>query len=185
VREGQLLARVRHQNVITVHGACEVNGEVGIWMEFVHGKTLEQIVRSDGPMSAQEASVVGESLCRALAAVHQAGLLHRDIKASNVMREAGGRIVVLDLGTGTEIDIESQPGTRRLAGTPLYMAPEILEGGTASVQSDIYSLGVLLFYLTTGTYPAETTICPKNRTRRACSPTRCPTLSRRDYVMPV
>jgi serine/threonine protein kinase/tetratricopeptide (TPR) repeat protein len=155
VREGQLLARVRHQNVITVHGACEINGEVGIWMEFVRGKTLEQIVRDEGPMSAQEASVVGESLCRALAAVHQAGLLHRDVKASNVMREAGGRIVVLDLGTGTEIDLESQPGTRRMAGTPLYMAPEIIEGGKASVQSDVYSLGVLLFYLTTGTYPVE------------------------------
>jgi serine/threonine protein kinase len=155
VREGQLLARVRHQNVITVHGACEINGEVGIWMDFVRGKTLEQIVRDEGPMSAQEASVVGESLCRALAAIHQAGLLHRDIKASNVMREAGGRIVVLDLGASTEMDIESPTGTRRLAGTPLYMAPELFEGGTASVPSDIYSLGVLLFYLATGRYPVE------------------------------
>jgi tetratricopeptide (TPR) repeat protein/tRNA A-37 threonylcarbamoyl transferase component Bud32 len=155
VREGQLLARVRHQNVITVHGACEIDGEVGIWMEFVHGKTLEQIVRSDGPMSAQEASVVGESLCKALAAVHQAGLLHRDIKASNVMREAGGRIVMLDFGSGTEADLEQSGGTGRLAGTPLYMAPELLQGATASVQSDIYSLGVLLFYLTTGRYPVD------------------------------
>jgi hypothetical protein len=155
VREGQLLARVRHQNVITVHGACEINGEVGIWMDFVRGKTLEQIVRNEGPMSAQEASVVGESLCRALAAVHQAGLLHRDIKASNVMREAGGRIVVLDLGASTEMDIETPAATRRMAGTPLYMAPELFDGGTASVPSDIYSLGVLLFYLTTGRYPVE------------------------------
>ena len=80
MREGQLLARVRHQNVIVVHGACEIDGEVGIWMDFVRGRTLEQIVRSEGPMSAQEASVVGESLCRALAAVHQAGLLHRDVQ---------------------------------------------------------------------------------------------------------
>ena len=155
VREGQLLAKVRHQNVITVHGACEINGEIGIWMEFVRGKTLEQLVRDEGPMSAQEASLVGESLCRALAAVHQAGLLHRDVKASNVMREAGGRIVMLDFGTGIEAEPDRQDGPRRIAGTPLYMAPELLEKGTASVQSDLYSLGVLLFYLVTGAYPFQ------------------------------
>jgi hypothetical protein len=155
VREGQLLARVRHQNVITVHGACEINGEIGIWMEFVRGKTLERLVQDEGQMSAQEASVVGESLCRALAAVHQAGVLHRDVKASNVMREAGGRIVMLDFGTGTEAELDGQGGPRRLAGTPLYMAPELFEAGLASVQSDLYSLGVLLFYLVTGTYPVQ------------------------------
>jgi serine/threonine-protein kinase len=155
VREGQLLARVRHQNVITVHGACEINGEIGIWMEFVRGKTLEQLVQDEGPMSAQEASVVGESLCRALAAVHKAGLLHRDVKASNVMREAGGRIVMLDFGTGTEAELDTRGGPRRMAGTPLYMAPELFEDGRASVQSDLYSLGVLLFHLVTGEYPVR------------------------------
>lgn len=155
VREGQLLARVRHENVITVHGACEIDGEVGIWMEFVRGKTLERIIRDDGPLSAQEATVVGESLCRALAAVHQADLLHRDIKASNVMREAGGRIVMLDFGAGTEASVEIAGEARRLVGTPLYMAPELFNGATASKRSDIYSLGVLLFYLVTGRYPVE------------------------------
>ena len=152
VREGQLLARVRHENVITVHGALEINGEVGIWMDFVHGRTLAQIIRHDGPMSAQEAAVVGESLCRALAAVHQAGLIHRDIKAANVMREERGRIVMLDFGAGTEASAEF-PGASRVAGTPLYMAPELFEGQAASVRSDLYSLGVLLFYLVTGEYP--------------------------------
>jgi len=154
VREGQLLARVRHENVITVHGALEINGEVGIWMDFVRGRTLAQIIRDDGPMSAQEAAVVGESLCRALAAVHQAGLIHRDIKAANVMREAGGRIVMLDFGAGTEASAEFA-GASRVAGTPLYMAPELFERQAASVRSDLYSLGVLLFYLVTGEYPVS------------------------------
>jgi Protein kinase domain len=155
VREGQLLARVRHQNVITVHGACEIKGEIGIWMEFVRGKTLEQIVQDGGPMSAEEASIVGESLCRALAAVHQAGLLHRDVKASNIMREAGGRLVILDFGSTREIDPVEGSSPHRLVGTPLYMAPELFHGSPASVQSDIYSLGVLLFYLTTRSYPVK------------------------------
>ena len=151
VREGQLLARVRHENVITVHGAREMDGEIGIWMDFVHGRTLDQIVKDDGPLSGEEAIVMAESLCKALAAVHRADLLHRDIKAANVMRESGGRIVMLDFGAGT--DLSTGPEAGRLAGTPLYMAPELFHRQPASIRSDIYSLGVLLFYLVTGRYP--------------------------------
>jgi hypothetical protein len=154
VREGQLLARVRHPNVITVHGACEVGDEIGIWMEFVRGRTLEHLVQDDGPMSASEACIVGESLCRALAAVHHAGILHRDLKAANVMREEGGRIVLLDFGTGGDLAFADATGAR-LVGTPLYMAPELFTGAAATVQSDIYALGVLLFYLTTGSFPVN------------------------------
>src|SRR5204863_261297 len=73
------------------------------------------------------------------------------VKASNAMREAGGRIVMLDFGTGGEIDVES--GARRLKGTPAYMAPELFDGAGATVRSDIYSLGVLLFFLVTGSHP--------------------------------
>lgn len=152
VREGQLLASVRHPNVINVHGAAQIDGDVGLWMEFVRGRTLEQIVLEDGPMSAQEATVIAESLCRALSAVHQQGLLHRDIKAANVMRASGGRIVLLDFGTGTEA-ASSAGGSHGIAGTPLYMAPEVLEGAPATVQSDVYSLGVLMFFLVTGAFP--------------------------------
>ena len=153
LREGQLLARVKHPNVVVVHGACQVAGEVGIWTEFLHGRTLEQVVKDEGPMSAQEASVVGDCLCRAVAAVHAAGLVHRDVKASNVMREAGGRIVLVDFGAGIDGDVLAGWATTRMAGTPLYLAPEIFDGRSASKSSDVYSLGVLLFFLVSGTYP--------------------------------
>ncbi len=81
--------------------------------------------------------------------MHGAGLLHRDVKAQNVMREGGGRIVLMDFGTGEDLS----SGTSRLVGTPLYLAPEIFAGQKASIQSDIYSLGVMLFYLVTGNFP--------------------------------
>jgi serine/threonine-protein kinase len=152
VREGQLLARVSHPNVMAVYGAQEIDGEVGIWGEFLHGRTLARIVAEDGALSAEEAAVVADAISRALAAAHRAGLLHRDVKAQNVMREKGGRIVLMDFGLGREL-ARGPSDEAELAGTPLYLAPELFTGGRASVQSDIYSLGVLLFFLVTGTYP--------------------------------
>ena len=136
-----------------MYGADEHDGRVGLWTEFVRGESLDAVGRSaHGPLGAREAALVGLDVCRALAAVHGAGLVHRDVKAQNVMREAGGRIVLMDFGTGAEI----AGAHARLAGTPLYLAPEIFAGEPAtSLQSDIYSVGVLLFYLVTGAFPGD------------------------------
>src|SRR5207248_1895533 len=156
--EGRLLARIRHQNVITVHGVAVHEQRVGLWMELVRGETLEQLLAKQGPMSAREAALIGIDLCRALAAIHAAGLIHRDIKAQNVMREDGGRIVLMDLGTGRKMDASRRQGLTDLAGTPLYLAPELFEGAAASERTDLYSLGVLLYHLVTGTFPVKATV---------------------------
>ena len=160
VREGQMLARVSHPNVMAIYGAQEVDGQVGIWGEFLHGRTLARMVGEDGPLSADEALVAGDAIARALAAAHKAGVLHRDVKAQNVIREKGGRIVLMDFGLGRDVARgPEEPGTeptgKELAGTPLYLAPELFDGGHASPQSDIYSLGVLLFFLVTGAFPVK------------------------------
>jgi hypothetical protein len=155
LKEGRLLARIRHPNVITVYGAQEYRGSVGIWMELVRGRTLSELVRQDGRLGPEEAIVIGESVLRALAAVHAAGLVHRDVKAQNVMRESGGRIVLMDFGAGWE---RGELGHKREVspeGTPLYMAPELLAGQLPSATSDLYSVGVLLFFLVTGTHPVD------------------------------
>jgi TolB-like protein/tetratricopeptide (TPR) repeat protein/tRNA A-37 threonylcarbamoyl transferase component Bud32 len=149
--EGRRLARLRHPNVVHVYGAEKHDGRIGLWMELVVGESLEEIVKARGPFGAREAAGIGQDLCAALAAVHEKHLLHRDIKAQNVVREDGGRIVLMDFGTGEEL--RRNLGTNRLVGTPLYLAPEIFRGEAASVQSDLYSLGVLLFYLVTGEFP--------------------------------
>ena len=155
--EGRLLARVRHPNVITVHGVAVHDGRVGLWMELVRGVTLEQLLLTRGPFGAREAALIGIDSCRALAAIHAAGLIHRDVKAQNVMREDGGRIVLMDLGTGREIDPTRHHPWPDLAGTPLYLAPEIFAGAPASERSDLYSLGVLLYHLVTGSFPVRAT----------------------------
>ena len=153
LREGQMLARIRHRHVVTVYGAQQIGREVGVWMELVRGRTLAQMVREDGPFGPEEAAIVGMTLCDALAAVHSAGLLHRDIKAQNVMRESGGRIVLMDFGAGLElIQRRRHP---ELVGTPLYMSPAVLAGAAWSPAADLYSVGVLLFYLVSGGFPVE------------------------------
>lgn len=170
--EARRLARVRHPNVLVVYGADEHDGRAGIWTELLFGRTLEERMRRDGPMGAREAALIGTDLCSALAAVHKAGLIHGDIKTTNIMREGAslsetpldlratprgeaGRIVLMDFGTATDrLDLSSDSAVR-LYATPLTAAPEVLEGRDASAASDLYSLGVVLYRLVTERYPIE------------------------------
>ena len=147
--EARTLARVQHPNVVTIHGADVREGRAGLWMELVHGQTLEAWLHAQGTMGPGEVSAVGADICRALAAVHAAGLVHGDVKAQNVMRESGGRVVLMDFGAGRAQDAEAVA----VAGTPLYLAPEVLAGEPPTPRSDIYSVGILLFHLLTGAYP--------------------------------
>jgi len=152
--EGRVLASVKHPNIVVVHGADEHDGRVGLWMEFVHGRTLAAEVDARGAHSPDEAIVIGRALCGALAAVHAKGLIHGDVKAHNVMREQGGRVVLMDFGAGRSMQPPAS-GIDVLAGTPLYLCPERLRGGPPTAATDIYSLGVLLYHLVTGDYPVE------------------------------
>ncbi|MBM3817687.1 MAG: serine/threonine protein kinase [Acidimicrobiia bacterium] len=151
LREGRALAKVRHPNVVTVLGVEAHEDRVGLCMEFVHGETLANHVQAKGALSAIEATVIGEDVCRALAAVHRAGFVHRDVKARNVMRDETGRIVLMDFGTGAEVNRAWALGG--LVGTPAYMAPEVLDGDPASERSDVYGVGVLLYFLVSKAYP--------------------------------
>ena len=117
VFEGRLMARVRHPNVVTIHGAQRIDGVSGLWMELVGGRTLAAELAERGPFDANELMRVGAELARALDAVHRAGLVHRDVKAQNVLREASGRILLGDFGTGLELD-EPDEDRGGLAGTP-------------------------------------------------------------------
>lgn len=158
LKEARLLARVQHPNVAKVYGTDQIDGRVGIWMEFVKGRTLANLLQTHGPFGAREAAGIGVDLCRALAAVHGAGLMHGDLKAHNVMREAGGRTVLMDFGTGKDLEADLQPaeeGSDDFAGTPLYVAPEVFDGQPRTRLSEMYSLGVLLYHLVTNAYPVD------------------------------
>jgi len=152
--EGRLLARVEHPNVVRVLGAAVHDDAVGMWMEYVEGRNLEEFLQQNGRLSNVELAILGRDLASALTAVHAKGVIHRDIKAQNVIREVSGRVVLTDFGSGFDLAGHASV-TEKIAGTPLYMAPEVLRGGAPTPQSDIYSLGVLLFRMATGKFPVE------------------------------
>lgn len=163
LHEARLMATVDHPNIVPVYGVDIHDGRTGIWMKFIHGKTLKDLVVEQGPFGPEEAASIGGDVCQALAEVHRRGLLHSDIKAQNVMREVGGRTVVTDFGSGQLLE-----GTEHatVKGSPAYLAPEVVAGGPATVRSDIYSLAVLLYHLVTGEFPVTastwTELCEKH-----------------------
>jgi hypothetical protein len=152
LNEARLLVQVTHPNVVRVYRVTREDDEIGIAMELVRGHTLHQIVRRDGRFDADDAARIGIGVCRALAAVHAAGIVHGDVKAQNVMLAVDGRIILMDFGAGADLKRDT---SHRGSGTPLYMAPEVIAGGRPTTMSDVYSLGVLLYFLVTGTYPIE------------------------------
>ena len=153
--EARRLARLRHRNVLSVYGCSEHDGRRGMWSELIEGRTLAASIKDDGALVSAEVLRIGRDLAQALAVVHAAGLVHGDVKAENVMRESGGRIVLMDFGAGGEQRLVASQ--RLISGTPRYLPPEVLDGAPIGPASDIYALGVLLYLLASARYPyAET-----------------------------
>ena len=140
--EARAVARVRHPSIVHVYGIGEHDGRVGMWMEFLRGPTLAAEIERHGALTPREVARVGASLCAALEALDEGGLIHRDLKPSNVVLEADGRVVLTDFGLGSRLTFlpsASPPGT---SGTPLFMAPTLLEGGAPTPRTDLYAMGV-------------------------------------------
>lgn len=150
--EARSLARVRHPNVLAVHGADRSEGKVGMWADLVPGRTLADVIEADGVFSSSDAHAIAKKLLLALDAVHDAGLVHGDVKASNVVLQPNGEPVLMDLGAASERggDVAATP-----AGSPLYLAPERLHGASPTVASDVYAMGVLLYRMFSGQYPRQ------------------------------
>ncbi len=143
--EAGRLARIRHHNVLSVYGAASHDGRPGLWCDWIDGHTLTAQIVEQGSMGPDETIVLGIALCRALAAVHAAGLLHGDVKPDNILRERGGRIVLADLGAGGEPAAVN--ASLRSEATPAWLAPEVLAGAMRTPQQDLFALGGVLQYV--------------------------------------
>lgn len=156
--EARLLAKVEHPGVARIYGVEEHGDQLGIWMEFVEGTDLASVVLERGRLDAIEAARLGAELCNALAAVHASNVVHKDIKAQNVMMRRDGRLVLMDFGAGRLRKLREGENEVVVTGTPRYMAPETFRREPATPQSDLYSVGVLLYHLVTGDFPVTGTV---------------------------
>jgi serine/threonine-protein kinase len=146
--EVRLSLRVTHPNVCRVFDLGDVDGRHFLSMEYVDGEDLASLLRRIGRLPEDKAIEIARQLCAGLAAAHDEGVLHRDLKPANVMIDGRGRAKITDFGlAGATAGIS---GREAQAGTPQYMAPEQFEGRELSVQTDIYSLGLVLYEVFTG-----------------------------------
>lgn len=152
-RESRTAARLAdHPNVVTLYDVFEVDSAPWVVMQLVRGRSLQDAMRADGPLSAAAATPVAEGLLNALESAHQAGILHRDVKPGNVMLADDGRVLLTDFGIAT-IEGDSAITRTGILGSPEYIAPERFETSEVGPASDLWSLGVTLYTATTGGTP--------------------------------
>jgi serine/threonine-protein kinase len=140
--------QVSHPNVCRVYDVGEVDGRHFLSMEYVDGEDLASLLRRIGRLGGDKAVEVARQICSGLGAAHDRGVLHRDLKPSNVMIDGRGRARITDFGLASAAGEDG--GGAEVSGTPAYMAPEQLAGRPATIQSDLYSLGLLFYELFTG-----------------------------------
>jgi eukaryotic-like serine/threonine-protein kinase len=162
VREVKLVQRLRHPNIIEIEAVGVFpSGRPFFAMEYLRGRTLDALLRDEGRLSPEEALDVLEPVCAALAAAHAAGIIHRDVKASNILVSGTEprSIKLLDFGIAKlsrpDADFRTLTSVGRQIGTPSIMAPEQLLGGPIDARVDVYALGLLLYRLLTGRRPFE------------------------------
>ncbi|HEU0104240.1 MAG TPA: protein kinase [Mycobacteriales bacterium] len=159
-REARAAGRLSHPNAVTVFDVLEEDGRPWLVMELVESRTLAQAVAQDGPLPAGRAAQVGLALLGALEAAHARGILHRDVKPSNVLLAPAGagqpeRVVLTDFGIATSADDPSLTSSGLLLGSPGYIAPERAGGQTPGPASDLWSLGATLFTAVEGRPPFD------------------------------
>lgn len=162
LREARMASQLNHPNIATIHEIGEASGNPYIVMEYVEGETLSGRLES-GPLAVQEIVEIGAQAAEALAEAHERGVVHRDIKSSNIMITPRGRVKVLDFGLAKPLAVFSRPSSKArltesgvLLGTVSYMSPEQATGrGEVSHLADIFSLGVVLYEMITGRLPFD------------------------------
>ena len=168
--EVRVARQVSHPNVCRIYDLAEADREPFLSMEYVDGEDLASLLRRIGWLPADKAIQVARQLCAGLSAAHDLGVLHRDLKPANVMLDGRGIAKITDFGLA---DFVERITAHEFAGTPGYMAPEQLTGGAASIKTDIYALGLVLFEIFTGR-PAFIPGSPEDR-RRASRDSSPPT----------
>ncbi|MGE5793807.1 MAG: serine/threonine-protein kinase [Bacteroidota bacterium] len=152
-REARTAGRLQHPNVVTIYDVGEQDGLAYITMEFVEGRTLREILDAEAPLKVDTACRIASDVAGGLAAAHRQNVVHRDVKPSNIMVGSSGTVKLMDFGIARlqEPSVRTQTGV--LLGSPQYMSPEQIVGHPVDGRYDLFSLGVVLYEMLTGTVP--------------------------------
>ncbi len=152
-REIQLSSRITHRNVLRVYDLGEVEGIKFLTMQYVDGDDLASLVKREGRLPVPRILAIFGEICKGLAAAHEQGVVHRDLKPQNIMLDEAGTAYVTDFGLAKSLAGTGMTEMGAILGTPFYMSPEQVKGQPAGRPSDIYSLGVILYEMATGQVP--------------------------------
>jgi predicted Ser/Thr protein kinase len=176
-QEVRLAREIAHPNVCRVFDIGEVDGRLFLTMEYVDGEDLASLLRRIGQLPQSKGLDIARQMCAGLAAAHDHGVLHRDLKPGNIMLDGRGRVRITDFGLAALG--ENLAGEELRAGTPAYMAPEQLAGTEVTARSDIYSLGLVLYEIFSGKKAFEAATLPELiRLREHSTPTNISTIVR-------
>ncbi|WP_245782104.1 protein kinase domain-containing protein [Actinokineospora terrae] len=153
MREGRIAARLQHPGAITVYDVTDDDGNPCLVMEYLPSTSLSAALASTGPLSPEEAARVGFAIAAALAAAHEAGIVHRDVKPGNVLLGEDERVKITDFGISRLAADSAVTATSTVKGTPAYLAPEVARGDVATFASDVFSLGATLYAAVEGVPP--------------------------------
>ncbi|ANZ38185.1 hypothetical protein BBK82_21085 [Lentzea guizhouensis] len=153
MREGRIAARLQHPNAIAVYDVVVEDGKPCLVMEYLPSRNLSSVLGDRGTLPVQEAARIGALAASALAAAHEAGIVHRDIKPGNVLIGRDGNVKITDFGISRALGDVAVTKTGMLAGTPAYLAPELARGSEPAPPSDVFSLGATIYAMTEGEPP--------------------------------
>jgi eukaryotic-like serine/threonine-protein kinase len=172
-REARAAAAVVHDHVVAIHAVDSWNNLPYLVMPFVAGRSLQERVDRDGPLGVKEVLRIGIQTAHGLAAAHAQGLVHRDVKPSNILLENGvERVRLTDFGLARAVDDASMTQSGIVAGTPQYMSPEQARGEAVDHRSDLFSLGSVLYFMSTGHSPFRASSTPAVLRRVSDEPAR-------------
>lgn len=155
-REAELMAKLDHPNVVAIHAAGNARGLFFLVLQLVRGYSAFELLTRKGTLGVGMAVEIGIQASRGLLAAHEAGILHRDVKPSNLLVDREGVVKVADFGIGKEVDSASRlTGTEQILGTMNYVSPELCEGAEIDHRADIYGLGATIYHLVSGRIPYE------------------------------
>jgi serine/threonine protein kinase len=153
-REAKLLEKLDSPHAVRLLDYGEAEGLNFIVLEYVPGRTLDQVLKDEGPLEVERALGIARQVAQCLADAGAVGIVHRNLRPANVMVTAGGAVKVMDFGVAVGADL-SRLSSTGIVGTPHYLPPELAEGEQADVRTDVYSLGVILFEMVTGERPYD------------------------------